>query len=180
MCIHIYACKWIYSQHSVSVCVGMGVTLLHAVLALKHDNLCACVRAYIYIHIHMYMHIFVYVCIYIYTYVYVCMYIYIYMETYACVCVYVQYMQMHKMYLWNNIHTQKDLGNEVSPKNIDCIRQVADHYDSLTKEQVRERERERERARACVCLCVCVYVCGGCFVKNGLHPARSGPLQLVH
>ena len=32
----------------------------------------------------------------------------------------------------------EDLGNDVSPKNIDCIRQVADHYDTLTKEQVLE------------------------------------------
>ena len=34
------------------------------------------------------------------------------------------------------VQLMEDLGNDVSPKSLDCIRQVADHYDSLTKEQV--------------------------------------------
>jgi len=36
------------------------------------------------------------------------------------------------------VQLMEDLGNDVSPKSLDCIRQVADHYDSLTKEQVLE------------------------------------------
>jgi len=40
------------------------------------------------------------------------------------------------------VQLMEDLGNDVSPKNTDCIRQVADHYDSLTKEQVQEVVRK--------------------------------------
>jgi len=40
------------------------------------------------------------------------------------------------------VQLMEDLGNDVSPKSLDCIRQVADHYDSLTKEQVLEVVRQ--------------------------------------
>jgi len=36
------------------------------------------------------------------------------------------------------VQLMEDLGNGASRKSLDCIRQVADHYDALTKEQVLE------------------------------------------
>ena len=36
------------------------------------------------------------------------------------------------------VQLMEDLGNDASPKSVDCIRQVADHYDTLTKEMVLE------------------------------------------
>ena len=40
------------------------------------------------------------------------------------------------------VQLMEDLGNDVSPKSVDCIRQVADHYETLTKEMVLEVVRE--------------------------------------
>jgi len=40
------------------------------------------------------------------------------------------------------VQLMEDLGNDISPKSVDCIRQVADHYETLTKEQVLEVVRK--------------------------------------